>query len=119
MTKKEIISQLQKISHSIFNEGMGWASIDDLIRKIQEDIQDEPTSEMDVSEALKIYDAGLEKSLNHPLLIQDSKLKTLVKLLACSAFETAWNSCLASQDKMTAEDMERIKSEMAKKYHVS
>lgn len=47
---------------------------------------------MEKEEALNGYKEGLEKSLIHPALLADRKLKDLVKYLLIGAFECGWDS---------------------------
>lgn len=61
---------------------------------------------MEKEEALKGYKEGLEKSLVHPALLADRKLKDMMKFLLIGAFECGWDSALFS--KMSEEEQEAM-----------
>lgn len=61
---------------------------------------------MEKEEALKGYKDGLEKSLVHPALLADRKLKDLMKFLLIGAFEAGWDSSLFY--KMSREEQEAM-----------
>ena len=47
---------------------------------------------MKKEEALKQYNDGLEKTLNHPALLKDRMLKDMMKYICTTAFELGWES---------------------------
>lgn len=61
---------------------------------------------MNKEEALKNYSDGLEKSLNHPVLLKDRTLKDMMKFLCLTSFEHGWD--LSTFDTISQEDRDKM-----------
>lgn len=61
---------------------------------------------MNKEEALKQYNDGLEKYMNHPALLNDRTLKDMMKYLCTTAFELGWE--LSTFDTKSKEEQEVI-----------
>ena len=75
---------------------------------------------MTKEEAVKQYNDGLETSMNHPILLENRKLKDLMKLLCVDAFELGWDVCMIETKQVTEEEIEimsqKMKERIAKIY---
>lgn len=73
------------------------------------------TNTMKKEELLKLYNDGLEQNINHPILLENRKLKDLIKLLCADAFELGWNICLVATKQASKKEIDDITKDMVEK----
>jgi len=70
---------------------------------------------MKKEEAIKIYNDGLEKNMNHPILLENRKVKDLMKLLCTYAFELGWDICMISTNRVNEEEINDMRQKMSER----
>ena len=63
---------------------------------------------MKKEEVIRLYYDGLEKSLNHPLLLNNREAKDMMKDLCTTALELGWDACLISTGKVNDEEIDNM-----------
>lgn len=67
---------------------------------------------MTKEDALKQYNNGLEKNMNHPILLENRKAKDLMKLLCADAFELGWDVCMIETNQVSEEEIKIMNQKM-------
>lgn len=70
---------------------------------------------MEKQEALKLFNDGLEKTMNHPVLTKNREAKDLMKLMCTDAFELGWDICLMATKQASEKEIDDINKSMIEK----
>lgn len=70
---------------------------------------------MTKQEVIKMYYDGLEKSLNHPLLLNNRQAKDMMKDLCTTAFELGWDASLISTGQVNEGEIDDMNQKLKEK----